>query len=387
MANFNKALEIWEAQGALRDKANLLAHLAKHYWLSKEYQKANTYADQVLSISSLESMPLVRYRILNLKAAILYDLGSFKEAYDYRDQGALLYEDVLYKQYNKRLTAWSQRYETDLALSRLQAAEKEKALALETTENERAQKMRNLYGLIFTSIMAVVLWFFYRNNRRSEEQIEKQNSIISEQNTALNESLQQKEVLLQEVHHRVKNNFQYTLALLEMQLTRTPHEEAKQSLNAAITRMLSMALVHEKLYAQNEAGKIYVDEYLSELITIIEDNTTKEGNPVEILPKIEHVELDFQRCISLGMILSELIVNSFKYAFEGIPKPAIHIRLSTDDSGYCFEYRDNGIGLKETQGSSGLGMRIMDMFSRQIGGAHTLKSDKGVVFTLKFKSV
>jgi two-component sensor histidine kinase len=382
---FNKALKIWEAQGALRDKANLLAHLARHYLYAGEYEKANTYIDKALPIPNLQNMPLVHYRILNLKAAIAFGLGSYKEAYTYRDQGALLYEDVLYKQYNTRLTAWSQRYETDLALSKLQAAEKEKALAQETTENERAQKLRSFYGLIFTTILAVVLLFFYRNNRRSKRQIEKQNSIITEQNTALNESLQQKDVLLQEVHHRVKNNFQYTLALLEMQLTRTAHIEAKHSLNAAIRRMLSMALVHEKLYTQNEAGKIYVDEYLSELISIIEDTTT-QGDSITITRDIAHQQLDFQRCISLGMILSELVANSFKYAFAGVTDPGIHIAFTIKEKGYCFEYRDNGVGLQETQGT-GLGMRIIDMFSRQIGGSYTLEGNEGVHFTMTFKAM
>ena len=204
-------------------------------------------------------------------------------------------------------------------------------------------------------------------------------------NALLKKSLAEKEVLLKEVHHRVKNNFQVISSLLNLQLSINP-SNVEDALKVAQDRILSMALVHRKLYGQQDFEAIEMKGYLEELIsTIVESNAVTTSYLVDIKAKGKYVKLD--QAIPLGLIFNELITNFFKYVVNEVENAKLSISLEEQGSMLYIEVRDNGKGLPaniDLDNLKTLGLELVDILAEQINAELNLQSDKnGVKIDIK----
>ena len=203
-------------------------------------------------------------------------------------------------------------------------------------------------------------------------------------------SIQEKEVLLKEIHHRVKNNFQIISSLLSLQANNIKDDELLDLFNNAIYRIRSMALIHEHLYQSSKFDFVDFKSYLNTLIYELYENY-KVNREIDIDIKIDNVFLDNNEAIHCGLIINEILTNSFKYAFSGVliskPKLSISFENSTDNS-LELKISDNGIGLPEgfnIYESKTLGMSLVTSLVSQIGGTLQIDGSNGTVFTIKFK--
>lgn len=205
-------------------------------------------------------------------------------------------------------------------------------------------------------------------------------------NTKLKERNKEKDVLIQEIHHRVKNNLQFISSLMNMQMNSSTNEVEIFTLNDVSRRIKAMALVHELLYTQNEAGGISIKQYLEELIASLKDVVNSDQISIRFKMEIEDVDFDVSNSIALGMITSELVSNSMKHAFQGIKNPEIQITLSVNKKKeVLYIVKDNGIGMqKVTKDKKTLGLRLIDIFSRELQSKYTLQNENGCKYEIKF---
>ena len=204
-------------------------------------------------------------------------------------------------------------------------------------------------------------------------------------------SLSEKEVLLQEVHHRVKNNMQIISSLLSLQSKRITDENVLSALQDSQERVQAMALVHERLYQSDDLGYIDFAGYLTELAK--STRGIYEANDIELVFNTDFVYLTIEQAIPCGLISNELLSNAFKYAFKDVTAGTLWVELKhdpQDDDKVILTVRDNGVGFSDgftPEGSESLGYRIVSLLSRQLEADLTVGNADdpfGAVTTLSF---
>lgn len=206
--------------------------------------------------------------------------------------------------------------------------------------------------------------------------------------TELETSLQEKEMLLKEIHHRVKNNLLVVSNLLEFQSDYTDNSQVLSILEESQNRVQSMALIHEKLYRSTGLDKIDFGEYLEALVDNLFESYNITENRISLETDVDSIFLNIETANPCGLIVNELISNAFKHAFPDGREGKIWLRLSQDSEGVItLIIKDNGVGIPEeldiTKVDS-LGMELISTLTQQIKGKLEMKKDNGTTFILTF---
>lgn len=214
---------------------------------------------------------------------------------------------------------------------------------------------------------------------------------ISERKAAeekVKKSLKEKEVLLAEIHHRVKNNLAVITGLLELQAYNTSSEEAKDVLEISQTRINSIALIHEKLYQNENLSEICLEQYLQELTDVILSSMASAQTQIDITINADPVKLTVNQAIPCGLILNEIITNAFKHAYPNKNEGKIEINLDRRANDIYLSIVDNGVGIPEEinlKKPKSLGIKLIRTLSKQLQAETELTNvDKGTKFALQF---
>lgn len=201
-------------------------------------------------------------------------------------------------------------------------------------------------------------------------------------------SLQEKEVLLKEIHHRVKNNLQIISSLLNLQSNYLQDQQELDVFKVSQSRIESMALIHEKLYQSEDLARIEFAEYIEDLVMNLFSAFKVESDDIEFLLNIKQVFLDLDTSITCGLIINELVINSLKHAFTKTCKSRIHIAFDQDnDNKITIIVGDNGIGLSadfDFKNTQSLGLQLVDALTHQLGGSIELNRKSGTEFKITF---
>ena len=202
-------------------------------------------------------------------------------------------------------------------------------------------------------------------------------------------SLKEKDVLLQEIHHRVKNNMQIISSLLSLQATHTGNEEAAEILKESRGRVKSMAMIHEKLYHSHNLSELNIEEYLNNLVQDILRSYSGISSKVTAKIEVKEVYLNIDTALPMGLLVNELVSNSIKHAFpEG--KGNIDVKLQLKGNKYILTVSDNGIGLPEDLDpfhASSLGLKLVTSLSIQLEGKLEVLRDGETSFILTFSEL
>ena len=204
---------------------------------------------------------------------------------------------------------------------------------------------------------------------------------------AIKASLREKEVLLKEVYHRVKNNMQIISSLLQLQSGYFEGGEVQRVFEESQMRIKSMALVHEKLYQTHDLARVDFDEYVRELVAMLMSSFGARGGRAGIEVHAEGMALDIDRAIPVGLILNELISNSIKHAFPNGRTGVVRVALSKTGDRISLTVRDNGVGLPEgfdPAATQSLGMRLVHVLAEQLGASIELRGTNGMECILTF---
>ena len=360
---------------------NTLA-LAECYLKLDDYAKATDYLSDEMNPIKLDNI-LKRNRIY---ADYYFKTGDYQNSTVYLKKNIRIRDSIDALASNIKNQQLTSVIEQDLDNSK-KTMEQQKA-QLEASRKDikaRDDKISLVFvSLIFTLIGFAGLVYAYLKSIKNQR-------LIAEQKFIIENSLVEKDSLLKEIHHRVKNNLQMVSSLLSLQTKNTRSKAAIAALEEGKSRVKAMALIHQKLYQNDDLSVIEMQGYIESLINSIQSVYKKGGHNINITIDAEGVELDIDRAIPFGLILNELVSNSFKYAFphdDSNGKIYIHLRKIAGQEGF-FEYTDNGIGLPEDtdeRANSSMGIRLMNRLANQLQTSlNTDKTNEGVRFWFNFK--
>lgn len=204
----------------------------------------------------------------------------------------------------------------------------------------------------------------------------------------VNQLLQDKEMLMKEIHHRVKNNLMIISSLLSLQSRYIKDEETREIFKESQSRAKSMALIHERLYRTGDVKNIDFPDYLRSLTRDIFDTYRTSRGRVQLQLDVQDIHLDVDSAVPLGLIINELVTNSLKYAFPDDQEGIIKIDFHQEGDEYTLEVSDDGIGIPddfEVEKSDSLGMLLVNSLTSQIQGTLELVRTQGTTFRIKFK--
>ena len=241
--------------------------------------------------------------------------------------------------------------------------------------------------LVFIGIVVCVIWF--RSQRLKAQNANLEQKII-ERTRDLQTALGDKDILLKELHHRVKNNLQIITGLIELQKEQLTDKKAIEALNEGQIRLSSIALIHQNFYSGDKLESVSFNSFLNDLVSTVKRMFGTKEHPIESSIKSADISIDINSAIPLGLILNELLTNSYKYLPTNQPNKKIEIELhELEVNSFELTYKDNGPGLPENvrfENSKTLGLRLIRGLAQQIKGSVDYKFEKGSVFRVRFKA-
>ncbi|GIV27536.1 MAG: hypothetical protein KatS3mg027_1350 [Bacteroidia bacterium] len=376
---------------------------------SKEYESAfNAYvglievfihlknfslAKQYLDTLDFYDYPEFRYpKNLTKKyywTSIYYEkIGELKKSLDFLKQFIKLKDSI--DELEKELQTINAEIAYNAQQNENAIKEKNIALSILKVQKEKSETVK-VYLILFIVILlfsGFILYRYYKAVQKQNEELEKNNKIIQQQNQLIQKSLKEKEMLIKEIHHRVKNNLQIINSIIRLQLNKEDSEKSQVLLNEISARIQSIALTHQMLYKKEKFLEINANEYLKNLCQQIFTSFSDHSN-ISIRFSIDEkneVELPLDIAIPLGLICSEVITNAIKYAFPDNRQGKIEVYFQCNENNCLLVIRDNGVGidLSKTKRKDSLGMELIQLLSEQIEAQYSFKVDNGTIFELQF---
>lgn len=377
-----------EADEKFLESGNVKELSRDNFWRAKSFFKAGDFKRASVLLTDLE----IAYKqgFSKTDQADLYDLiaevkaaqGDYKGANEYLLISRMIREEVNVKNDIKMVGEFLNFFEEEEArlndrIENLKNIQEKEKLELQI-ENDEEKKIW-VYSLFLVSIICLVLIIFiiakaYKRNKKINEE--------------LSHSIDEKQILFKEVHHRVKNNFQIISSLLNLQQGIEEDERGKKVLSDAQGRIQSMSLVHELLYRKNEVKEIGFKAYTEELVGTVLHSFAGEGRTIDYKIECDDETFDLEVAVPLGLIMNEAITNAVKYAFDGRTNGSVYISLKRlNDEFFEMIIQDDGIGIPDEfiDGNKGtLGMELINILTEQLGGQVTINNDSGTRISLRF---
>lgn len=344
------------------------------YLLNNNLKQSLLYSDSALSIFNKNNIDVYSYLYLN-RSAIYEKLQNTDSAYYYYKK--------MYSAYDKEIKE-SQTLEIKKISEQYESASKDEQIANQLIKNKLQKKILSI-ALISTALISIALVILFNLYRK----VVSRQKTIKNQAEQLQVSLSQKEILLAEVQHRVKNNLQFIISLLEFQKEKIGYKSIEEITTESQNRIKSLSFLHNKLYLSTEIDEIDIESYLKGIAELLINSYKTQLNKVHVEIKVHLKNLSINEALSIGLILVELMNNSLKYAFTEKENGEINVLIEenkTNKFKYLFTYKDNGIGFNEAllKNSKGMGFEIIEGLVQQIKGEIEKSGEKGCTVKIKF---
>jgi two-component system, sensor histidine kinase PdtaS len=403
---FRRSAMIGEKYGFYNNLSDTYIALTELYSQIGEFENAEKSSKQALKYAELLENDFMIVRSLLAVGKLKNQKGEFDTAISYLrrsirtatdDFGDMYYLGLIYLELSKAfegknnidesLKAFKKYHdltqrvfntEADQTISQLQTEmevnQKESTISLQREKLKRQEAIQ-IFTLILTGLMVFFLFFLYRVFVRRK----KYSMLLEKQN-------KEKEFLLKEIHHRVKNNLETISSLLSLQTEQVDNDELREIMLESQNRVQSMGIIHQNLYQGENLTAIEMKNYFKNLGRYIIDsfNATER---ISLECTMEPLELDVDRAIPIGLIVNELMTNSLKYAFPEGRKGKIAINLSESGSHLYLRIADNGVGMGKNAliKGTGFGTQLVKLLTQQLDGMMTLSSQAGTEVYFEFQ--
>lgn len=258
------------------------------------------------------------------------------------------------------------------------------------------------WGLIFMLCLSVVyaafelgIYFRKRNSERLDIKIQQKTAVLQQKiaelsaiKSEISEALVEKDTLLKEVHHRVKNNLQLIMSMFNIQARRKNYSDIFEFLKKGETRVNSMALIHQRLYQSEQSdGKIELNSYLQDLIQSIKDTYVDIEERIRINYETNNLIINVKTAIPLALIINELLSNAMKHAFPDENKGKINIQIvKLTNNQFQLVFEDNGIGINQTvKNVKSFGIELINLMARQLNGNVQIDTTQSTKYMINFE--
>ena len=379
--NFETALPIFKEElrtAKLQDEKNLFPSayykIANVYHYENNINTSQLYLDSVFISLKKFQENTIQEKSLLLKAKNYLLVREIKKSNTYFDLHRSFVDSINNLKAEQDFMNSIVKYETTIKTNELKATKN--TLALQEKKNNLQQLL--LIIALFTAIILIL--FFIR--------IRKSNRIISKQKNDLEKSLDEKNVLLKEIHHRVKNNLQMVMSILEIQSSTLSDSKLINILTESQNRIHSIALIHEQLYSNNLLNHLELQKYIEQLINQISVIFKSKNKTITYDINISEISFSTDVTLILGMIINELISNIYKYAFPKTNEGFFSIEIKKlDENSFQLVVFDSGIGIDnkiDLNKIDSLGLRIVKLLVNQLKGSLKIENVSGTKCTILF---
>lgn len=382
----NKAIALQkQALQRSREIGNYLRELQSLLGLSKTYgknhpQEAVFYVKQAVELAKAKKLPRQEMRFLKVLADQYKEQGNFEAALLAKEREHTLADSFLYKTVSRNMESLKAEYE----LSKSNALIKE----LDLENKRRRMELQNARDLRRFSLAGMVLLLFVLALLYNQYRIKKQNGReLNVKNQSLERLLNEKEWLLKEVHHRVKNNLQTITSLLESQSAYLK-DEALLAVRNSQHRVHAMSLTHQKLYQMETSAVIDMSAFVPELLRYLSESFDT-GERIIFHTSIDAIKLDISQAVPVALVMNEAITNAIKYAFPENRSGKVNIVMRQEaGERILMQVVDDGVGLPEGWGNGNedsLGIKLMKGLSEDIQAEFSMESRAGTRVSMVFR--
>ncbi|MFN8115741.1 MAG: tetratricopeptide repeat protein [Bacteroidia bacterium] len=355
--------------------------LAMCYKELKEYETAKSYSEKSIAISKEVGSVERELFCHETMADILFSMGDYKNAYASFQNYASLKDTLFNQDKNDAIAEMQAKFDVEKNQQKVKEIELQKKIDDETNAKKQLLLVVVIVVILISLIFTIIL---FRNKQ-------KVNSLLEQKNAAIQANLEQKEMMMSEIHHRVKNNLQMVSSILDLQARDLTDEKSIQVIEDSLSRINAISLIHQRLYQSDNIRGVKINNYLQELALDILKNfsSTSQTKSIELQCHIDDLDMDLESAIPIGLITAELIINACKYAFTSIEKPEIKITLNKRDGILLLTVADNGIGKQVSSNDSGtrFGTKLIKSLSRKLRAEiNEDTSSKGTSVQLKINN-
>jgi len=354
---FFRSLERKHLENDVRALSSTLNCIAELYIIKRDYASAMQYLTQADSLShAFGSMEALRHN-LQLKMALYDSLHDPVNGYLAAKELLIVKDSLIDEDMASRISDIQSRYEKEKYKQDLEESRKQ-------TLNERNTKQMLIIVVVLTLVIALLLGYSIIVTRRNKRSVE---------------------LLLKELHHRVKNNLQVLSSLLSLQSQQLTDSNAIQAVKASESRVNAMALIHRKLYLGDTNRTIDIKDYVTELVNYLAQTYGYYDDKLKLNLQIEDLAIDVDKAIPLGLILNELVSNAFKYAYTDHETPELYVGVSKDTpTTLMIQVRDNGQGMTEQKkgAPTSFGLKMVNTLTRELRGKLAVSASQGTTYVL-----
>ncbi len=395
---FNQSLKLKEIGNLPGEKASTLTNIAEVYYLKTDYSLAETYylmahklveeaGDKIglaisyyelarLNIAKTDYVLAERQALMSIKIA--YETGAsdirlkcfdllkklytiqknFATALHYAEQFIALNDSLLGPEKQKFLSQLEVKYETEKKQRELLL--KDLQLAAKTSYNNSL-----IITLVLLTAVIVLLLLLFRNRNAFAKKLD---------------------IVIRELHHRVKNNFQVLLSLFNLQLANVQDESTRALIGANRNRITAMMLIHSGLYFDKDTTRVKIGNYIQTLVENLLLIYELSPERIRIHYDIdENLDIDVDKSIPLGLLINELVTNALKYAFDAKNRaPTLHIYFHKIAGQYCLRIEDNGPGMDQSESKKSFGLKLTESQARQLKGIIKMSQNNGLHYEIVF---
>lgn len=299
--------------------------------------------------------------------------GKFQEAFLYGEEFQKANDSLFNATKDERMLETIKKYDLDKKeqqISLLNSQNELKDLKIKKSEVEAVFYGLGILGLI---ILVGVGFYLYQIKKKTSEE-------LSQKNTIITEALHEKEVLMQEIHHRVKNNLQVVSSLLSIQSRHLTDNQAIEAIKEGQNRVKTMGFIHQSLYQENDFRGVNMKNYISKLIKNLFNSYNTQPEKIQLKTEIKELNLDIDTVVPLGLIINELVTNALKYAFPEDKKGIIWVKTNLENERFILQVYDDGVGLPEDfsiEKSNSMGYQLIQNFVNKLSAQLSVLNKNG----------
>lgn len=355
--------------------ASSLVSLANFYLESGDYQQAlDVFLRAYLAADQVGDLLQLKFAAEGLSNAYR-EMGDFERALQYNEIYTQLKDSIFNEEKHRQVIIVQSYFETEREKEENEKLTYKNQVQQLEIDRRRRERYYFIAGGILLLILILVVYGRYRIGVKVAEQLRK--------------NVDEKEILIQEIHHRVKNNLQMISSLLNLQSAKITDAIVLEALDDSKSRVNSMALVHQKLYQAEDFSNIDFQDYIEQLVQTVTMGYDIEGKITSEV-NAQGFRFGINTAIPLGLIINELLTNSYKHGFAGKEAGIITVEITKLDEAFKLIIADNGVGLPPDfsfENTDSLGLELVEALTEQLDGTISFSSNEGARFEITFAAV
>jgi two-component sensor histidine kinase len=364
------------------------AYLFRYYMAVRQYPEAKKNALTFLSLVLPTNQKKNKARGFEMMSGVDSAQGNYKAALSDFKRYKKITDSMLNETTSFQFVEQQVEYNTEQKDKDILVLKQQQEIQQARLTQTRILSTVGAIGIIVLGLLSGVLYNRYRVKQRLNRELEVSQQLISEKSNAMEGLLMEKDWLVKEIHHRVKNNLQIVMSLLNSQSAYLTDEGARSAIRESQNRVQAISLLHQKLYQSENLAVIDMPSYIKEVTEYVADNLNAR-QWIEFELAVAPLALDVSQAVPLGLIINEAITNGIKYAFPREKKGLIQVVLEWTEDGHLeLTVSDNGQGLPEefdTLQLTSLGMSLMKGLAKQLDGEFTLDNRDGLTVKVRFQ--